>query len=179
MCWCAVKKLLTHSHTVEEVNQLPLGVVQHVQNTSGVVWVIMSVMQNDHSRERLVQLAAKRWFWPRQHILVECANLRDIRDEYFTMSSVTDLFKTIDNLAVINFTKETYFITNCNVCYFNFYSTRNARIASGVLAIAIPSVRPSVGPSVRLSVRPSHAGIVSKRWHVARCSLHRWIAKCV
>ena len=37
------------------------------------------------------------------------------------------------------------------------------------------SVRPSVCPSVR----PSHAGIVSKRRHVARCSLHRWIAKCV
>jgi len=33
--------------------------------------------------------------------------------------------------------------------------------------------------SVCLSVRPSHAGIVSKRRHVARCSLHRWIAKCV
>ena len=47
----------------------------------------------------------------------------------------------------------------------------NARIASAVLAIAIPSVC--------LSVRPSHAGIVSKRRHVARCSLHRWIAKCV
>ena len=36
------------------------------------------------------------------------------------------------------------------------------------------SVRPSVCPSVRLSVCPSHAGIVSKRRHVARCSLHRW-----
>ena len=29
------------------------------------------------------------------------------------------------------------------------------------------------------SVRLSHAGIVSKRRHVARCRLHRWIAKCV
>ena len=56
-----------------------------------------------------------------------------------------------------------------------FYSARNARIASAVLAIAIPSVR----LSVRLSLRLSHAGIVSKRRHVARCSLHRWIAKCV
>jgi len=37
----------------------------------------------------------------------------------------------------------------------------------------------SYGNSVRPSVRPSHAGIVSKRRHVARCSLHRWIAKCV
>jgi len=106
--------------SVEEVSQLPLVVVQRVQNTSGVVWVVMCVMQNDHSRERLVMLAAKLWFWPRQHILVEYANLRDIRDKYFTMSSVTDLFKSIDNHAVINFTKETYFITNCNVCYFNF-----------------------------------------------------------
>jgi len=57
----------------------------------------------------------------------------------------------------------------------HFYSARNARIASAVLATAIPSVR----LSVCLSVRPSHAGIVSKRRHVARCSLHRWIAKCV
>ena len=53
----------------------------------------------------------------------------------------------------------------------SFYSARNARIASAVIATAIPSVR--------LSVRPSHAGIVSKRRHVARCSLHHWIAKCV
>ena len=31
----------------------------------------------------------------------------------------------------------------------------------------------------RPSVRQPHAGIVSKQRHVARCSLHRWIAKCV
>jgi len=48
-----------------------------------------------------------------------------------------------------------------------FYSARNARIASAVLATAIPSVR------------LSHAGTGSKRRHVARCSLHRWIEKCV
>ena len=56
-----------------------------------------------------------------------------------------------------------------------FTARRNARIASAVLATAIPSVRLSVRPSVC----PSHAGIVSKRWHVARCSLHCRIAKCV
>ena len=37
----------------------------------------------------------------------------------------------------------------------------------------------SVCLSIRLSVCPSHAGIVSKRRHVARCSLHCRIAKCV
>ena len=56
-----------------------------------------------------------------------------------------------------------------------FTARRNARIASAVLAIPIPSVRQSVCPSVR----PSHAGIVSKRLHVERCSLHCQIAKCV
>ena len=55
------------------------------------------------------------------------------------------------------------------------FTVRNARIASTVLAIAIPSVC----LSIRLSVRLSHAGIVSKRRHVARCSLHCRIAKCV
>ena len=50
---------------------------------------------------------------------------------------------------------------------FVFTARRNARIASAVLATAIPSVC------------LSHAGIVSKRLHVARCSLHCWIAKCV
>jgi len=51
-----------------------------------------------------------------------------------------------------------------------FYSAPQC-IASAVLVTAIPSVR--------LSVCSSHAGIVSKRRHVARCSLHCWIAKCV
>jgi len=58
-----------------------------------------------------------------------------------------------------------------------FTARRNVRIASAVLAIAIPSVC----LSVRLcsSVGLSHAGIVSKRRHVARRSLHCRIAKCV
>ena len=56
-----------------------------------------------------------------------------------------------------------------------FTARRKARIASAVLATAIPSVCLSVRPSVCLS----HAGIVSKRRHVARCSLHCQIAKCV
>jgi len=52
-----------------------------------------------------------------------------------------------------------------------FTACRNAHIASAVIATAIPSVCPSVCPS--------HAGIVSKRRHVARCSSHCQIAKCV
>ena len=56
-----------------------------------------------------------------------------------------------------------------------FTARHNARIASAVLAMAIPSVR----LSVCLSVCLSHAGIVSKRRHVARWSLHYQIAKNV
>jgi len=32
-----------------------------------------------------------------KHILVECRNLHDIREKYFTVYSVTDLFKSVDN----------------------------------------------------------------------------------
>jgi len=58
-----------------------------------------------------------------------------------------------------------------------FTERRNARIASAgpVLAMAFPSVCLSVRPSVC----PSHAGIVSNRRHVARCSLHSKLAKCI
>jgi len=68
------------------------------------------------------------------------------------------------------------FLLDClNFLTYIFTVRRNVRIASIVLATAIPSVCPSVRPSVCLS----HAGIVSKRPHVARCSLHCQIAKCV
>jgi len=52
-----------------------------------------------------------------------------------------------------------------------FTARPNARIASAVLATAIPCVC--------LSVCLSHAGIVSKRRHVSWCSLHCQIAKCI
>ena len=55
-----------------------------------------------------------------------------------------------------------------------FTARCNARIASAVLCYG-NSVCLSVCPSVRWT----QAGIVSKRRHVARCSLHCQIAKCV
>ena len=96
-------------------------------------------------------------FWPSDCLVTpSCSNLHPYKNkkqnQYYTVC--------------VNWTSH---------CLLPFYSARNACIASAVLGIAIPSVC----LSVCLSVCPSHAGIVSKRRHVARCSLHRWIAKCV
>ena len=44
-----------------------------------------------------------------KHILVEFTNLWSFVKKYFTVSSVTDLFKSTDNHTIINFIKETDF----------------------------------------------------------------------
>jgi len=53
-------------------------------------------------------------------MLVECANLQDIRAKYFTASSVRELFESIDNHSIIEFVKETHF--NCQLL-LQFYIT--------------------------------------------------------
>ena len=59
----------------------------------------------------------------------------------------SQIFPTIDSLPASGLTPRLY---DCTVSseYLGFYSARNARIASAVLATAIPSVCPSVCLSV-------------------------------
>jgi len=46
-----------------------------------------------------------------KHILTECANLRDIRAKYFTVFFVRELFESVDKHTVIDFIKETHFLS--------------------------------------------------------------------
>ena len=44
-----------------------------------------------------------------KHILVECVDLKDVRNKQFVACSVKDLFNNVEAQKIIDFIKETYF----------------------------------------------------------------------
>jgi len=63
-----------------------------------------------------------------KHILVECVDLKDVRNKHFVASSIKDLFDNIETHKIIDFIKETnFYISNFKVfilmfviCFFLF-----------------------------------------------------------
>ena len=51
-----------------------------------------------------------------KHILVECANLWDIRAKHFTVSSARGLFEIDDNHTIADFIKKTHFLSPSEIC---------------------------------------------------------------
>jgi len=102
-----------------------VGIVKHSKNISRYDSVVLNRLRIGHSRLTHSYLlndddspTCQSCGIPLtvKHILVECANLQDIREKYFMVFSVADLFKRVDNPTVIDFIKETHFTTNCNLC---------------------------------------------------------------
>ena len=44
-----------------------------------------------------------------KYILIECVDLKDVRNKHFVASSIKDLFDSIEAHKIINFIKETRF----------------------------------------------------------------------
>jgi len=44
-----------------------------------------------------------------KHILVECVDLKDVRNQHFVASSINDLFDNVEARSIIDFIKETRF----------------------------------------------------------------------
>ena len=95
-----------------------VGIVKHSKNISRYDSVLLNRLRIGHSRLTHSYLLSGDDSPTCQscgipltvkHILVECANLRDIREKYFTMSSLADLFNRVGNHTVTGFFKETHF----------------------------------------------------------------------
>ena len=89
-----------------------VGIVKHSRNISRYDSVLLNRQQIGHSRLTHSYLLSgddsptcKSCGIPLtvKHILVECANLQDIREKYFIVSSLADLFTRVDNHTVIGF----------------------------------------------------------------------------
>jgi len=44
-----------------------------------------------------------------KHILVECADLKDVRNKHFVASSIKDVFENVEAQSIIDFIKEIRF----------------------------------------------------------------------
>ena len=87
-----------------------VGIVKHSKNISRYDSILLNTLQIGHSRLTHSYLLSGDDSPTCQscgipltvkHILVECANFRDIREKYFTVFSLADLFSRVDNHTVI------------------------------------------------------------------------------
>jgi len=52
--------------------------------------------------------------------MIECVDLHDIRNKHFVVSSMKDLFENVASQTIVDFIRETLFISNFNVCVLMF-----------------------------------------------------------
>ena len=95
-----------------------LGRIPHCQNLSRHDAVVINRLRIGHTRLTHLHLLTNEDLPTCQffslpltvnHILLQGANLNTIRLRFFRVSSLKDLFDSIDNQIIIDFIKETHF----------------------------------------------------------------------
>jgi len=55
--------------------------------------------------------------------MIECVDLHDVQNKHFVVSSMKDLFENVASQNIVDFIKETPFISNFNVCVLMFVTS--------------------------------------------------------
>jgi len=55
-----------------------------------------------------------------KHILIECFDLNDVRNKHFVASFIKDVLDNVEAQIIVDFIKETSFISNFNVFILMF-----------------------------------------------------------
>ena len=96
------------SSRLDQLNSILYGTsLKHIARLQRIKHAAARVVMNQHSRTS--QLSSSELLKQLHWLPIDCPALRDIRQKYFTASSLKDIFESVDNQNIIDFIKNAHF----------------------------------------------------------------------